>query len=267
RTTKRTEVSVLGFQERIEPRADDLFALGFLSRGAVVHGDKEIQELPIAAVEPVSTAFLGLTVGCAKCHDHEYDPITQRDFYTMKALFDPLALKKVTLANQAEAVAHGKALDALDTKLAAVQGPILTLIAPYKKKLLDERIAQLPADVRAVILKPEKERTPAEEKIADDYFPILRIDVSKIMGIMPERERESYRELVKEYKHLEEAKAAAALPVFWTVEVDRKKELEKSYVLTSGDPNRPRKNREVGPGWPFAPAKIDLRNGRTEAFV
>ncbi len=265
RTSARSEVSALGFRERIEPRPDDVFALGFLARGAV--GDPESRELPIAAVETVSTAFMGLTVGCAKCHDHEYDPIKQRDFYTMKTLFDPLAVKKVILANTAEVVAHGKKVDALDKKLAPVERSIQTLIAPYKKKLLDERIAQLPAEVRAVILKPEKERTPAEEKIADDYFPILRIDVSKIMLIMPEAQKEQYRELVKEFKLLQEERSAAALPVFWTVEVDRKKELEKSYILTSGDPRRPQLKHEVGPGWPFAPAKIDRRNGRIEAFA
>ena len=267
RSSVRTEVSALGFQERVQPRPDDVFALGFLSRGAVVHGDREIQELPIAAVETVSTAFMGLTVGCAKCHDHEYDPITQRDFYTMKALFDPLALKKLILANPAEVVANGKTIDALDKKLQAVHEPILAMIAPFKKRLLDERIAQLPAEVRAVILKPEKQRTPEEEKVADDYFPILRIDVSKIKAIMPDSTREKYLALVKEYKQIEEARRAASLPVFWTVEVDRKKELEKSFILTSGDPARPKKKHEVGPGWPFAPAKIDFRQGRVEAFA
>jgi hypothetical protein len=125
----------------------------------------------------------------------------------------------------------------------------------------------LPAEIRAVILKPEKERTPAEDKIADDYFPILRIDVAKIMLIMPEGEKEKYQKLVKEYKDLEKARADAALPAFWTVEVDRKKELDKSYVLTSGDPKRPQLKNAIASGWPVAPEKIDLRNGRIEAFA
>jgi hypothetical protein len=267
RTGARREVSAIGFQEHIDPRPDDVFALGFLARGAVVHGEGEVGELPINAVETVSSAFLGLTIGCAKCHDHEYDPITQRDFYAMKALFDPLALKKLTLANQAEVVAHGKVIDALDRKLAAVTAPMQALTAPYRKKLFDERVAQLPADVRAVILKSEQERTPEEEKIADDYFPILRIDVSKIMLIMPDAEKEKYRTLVKAFKDLEKARADAALPTFWTVEVDRKRELDRSYILTSGDPKRPQLAKEVSPGWPFASAKIDWRRGRIDAFA
>jgi uncharacterized protein DUF1553 len=42
--------------------------------------------------------------------------------------------------------------------------------------------------------------------------------------------------------------------------------MEKSYILTSGDPERPEKNKPVEPGWPFAPANIDFREGRIEAF-
>src|SRR5438270_3250901 len=38
-------------------------------------------------VSTTSTAFLGLTVGCARCHDHKFDPITQRDFYGLEAIF------------------------------------------------------------------------------------------------------------------------------------------------------------------------------------
>ena len=91
RSSSRTQMlGHVGVRSRVEPRPDDQFALGFLARGAV---DPRRQGREGAsrsvAVETVSTAFMGLTVGCAKCHDHMYDPIKQRDFYAMKALFDP----------------------------------------------------------------------------------------------------------------------------------------------------------------------------------
>src|SRR5207302_708634 len=91
------------------PRPDDMFALGFLARGQVIRDGKDNQELAITAVETVSTAFMALTVGCAKCHNHMYDPIKKRDFYAMKARFDPLVLKKATPASAACAAAPTRA--------------------------------------------------------------------------------------------------------------------------------------------------------------
>jgi len=266
RATVRTTMSATGYRSRLDPRPEDMFALGFLARGAVLRDGKDGQELSISAVETVSTAFMGLTVGCAKCHDHIYDPIKQRDFYAMKALFDPLVLKKVVLATPAEIIAQGKAIEALEKKRAAIEGPLNELVAPFKKKLYDERVAMLPDEVRPVILKAEKERTAAEQKIADDYFPILRIDDDKFLAIMPEADKKKYRDLQRQLPQLGGRKRGAALPAFWTVEVDHQREHEKTYILTSGDPERPEKNHEVQPGWPFAPPRLEFRETRVEAF-
>ena len=269
RTNVRTQMSATGFRSRVEPRPDDLFAFGLLARGEVVR-DKNAGELPIAAVETVSTAFMGLTVGCAKCHDHFYDPVSQVDFYRMKALFDPLVARKVLLAAPQDLFTAGRAIGEAEKRRAPVQAALDELVAPYKQKLYDDRVAMLPDDVRPVILKREKERTAAEQKIADDYFPVLRIDADKFLAIMPPEVRKKYDELQRQLGGGGGGggggRRASAVPVFWTVEVDPARALETSYVLTSGEPERPEKDKPVTPGWPFAPAEIDFRDGRVEAF-
>ena len=95
-----TRIDENGNRFRNEPRPYDLYAMGFLARAKVFRDGKDTQEFAITTVETVSTAFMGLTVGCAKCHDHMYDPISNRDFYAMKALFDPMAVRRVRLASQ-----------------------------------------------------------------------------------------------------------------------------------------------------------------------
>lgn len=268
RSTERTQMSATGYRSKSDPRPDDLFALGFLARGAVIRDRKGNGELAISAVETISLAFMGLTVGCAKCHNHVYDPITQRDFYAMKALFDPLVPRKITLATAEELVASGRAAQEVANRRAPIDKAIEELIAPYRTRLYDERVAMLPDDVQTIIRKPERDRSAAEQKIADDYFPILRIDGGKITEVMPEADRKKYDDLQRELGKAtaESGRRRGGLATFWTVEVDPKKELDKNYILTSGDPERPELNREVNPGWPFAAADPDFRDGRVEAF-
>ena len=129
---------------------------------------------------------------------------------------------------------------------------------PTRQKLYEDRVAMLPADVQAIIRKPEKERTVAEQKIADDYFPVLRIDADKIQEIMPPDVLKQYKELQAKVNQAGGGggrRGGGGLPAFWTVEWNRSRELEKSYILTSGDPERPEKDKPVEPGWPFAPAE------------
>ncbi len=266
RAHERTQMSATGFRSRKEPRPGDQFALGFLARGT----GENPQDLAINAVDTVSTAFMGMTVGCAKCHDHLADPILQKDFYAMKALFDPLVLRKVTLASAAELIASGKTMAEAEKKRAPLEKAVNDFAEPYKSKLYEERVLMLPPEAQAVIRKPEKQRSIGEQKIADDYFPILRIDGDKLTESMPGEARRHYQELQRRLNDeggAENGRHGPAIPVFYTVEVDRLREQEKSYILTSGDPLRPELDREVKPGWPFAKEEPDFRDGRIEAFA
>jgi hypothetical protein len=77
-----------------EKKAEQLVATGFLSIGhwpgeASEAGDPDLTLMEIAneQISTVSTAFLSLTVGCAKCHDHKFDPVPTADYYAMAGIF------------------------------------------------------------------------------------------------------------------------------------------------------------------------------------
>ncbi len=75
-----------------DPTMDQLIASGFhrcnatTNEGGVIPEEYEVIYAKDRA-DTTGTVFLGLTVGCATCHDHKFDPITQRDFYAMTAFF------------------------------------------------------------------------------------------------------------------------------------------------------------------------------------
>jgi hypothetical protein len=252
-----------GRRTRVEGSVEDSFALGFLARSAVTRNDKD-HDIPFAAVDTISTAFMGMTVGCAKCHDHKFDPITQKDFYSMKAIFDPLVLKSVMLATPAEIFANGQKLDEFKRKSTPVNAAIEALTGPYQTRLYNERVALLTPEVQTIIRKPERDRTPEEQKIFDDYYPVLRIDPDKIKEAMPKEDIAKYNALLKQQSAIARPPALAS---YWTVEEDPSLLKQKSYVLTTGDPAKPEKDNPVEPGFPFQPANLDFRDGRRETFV
>ncbi|MBA3311764.1 MAG: DUF1553 domain-containing protein [Planctomycetaceae bacterium] len=77
--------------DELSPTHDaDLVATGFLVRNFFRWNYDSWKK---DNVEHVSKAFLGLTVNCAHCHDHKYDPITHEDYFRLRAVFEPLELR------------------------------------------------------------------------------------------------------------------------------------------------------------------------------
>ncbi len=58
-------------------------------------------------IEHVSKGFLGITMNCAKCHDHKYDPIDQEDYYRMRAFFEPYHVRLDMVPKNSISIAMG----------------------------------------------------------------------------------------------------------------------------------------------------------------
>lgn len=120
----------------------------------------------------------------------------------MKAIFDPLVLKNVMLATPAEIVANGQTLDEFKKRSAPVNAAVEALTGSYQTRLYNERGALLTPEVQATIRKNERDRTPEEQKIFDDYYPVLRIDADKIKQVMSKEEIAKYNALLKQQQSI-----------------------------------------------------------------
>jgi hypothetical protein len=117
-----------------DPSQDQLIASGFnrlhliIDRGTALPEESYTKNV-VDRVTAVGTAFMGLTVHCAMCHDHKYDPITQKDFYGLFAFFNNLDADPETSG----APANG------------LQPPFISLPAPEHEARLKEFEQQLTA--------------------------------------------------------------------------------------------------------------------------
>ncbi|HEX3313578.1 MAG TPA: DUF1549 and DUF1553 domain-containing protein, partial [Gemmataceae bacterium] len=85
-----------------EERLKNLPALGFFGLGAQYYKNTDAAKAAADElddrVDTLSRAFLGLTVSCARCHDHKFDPIPQQDYYSLAGIFSSCRLADVPLA-------------------------------------------------------------------------------------------------------------------------------------------------------------------------
>ena len=118
-------------------------------------------------VRTTSEVFLGMTLGCARCHDHKFDPITQRDYYSMVAIFDGLQRPRDGRREVDSPIGTREQLDRLairDAEIAPLAQEIESLREDFRTSFLASGQSALPKEASQAFLTDPKERTEEQKK-------------------------------------------------------------------------------------------------------
>ncbi|MBK9168612.1 MAG: PSD1 domain-containing protein [Bryobacterales bacterium] len=140
-------------------------------------------------VETTSGVFLGLTLGCARCHDHKFDPLPQRDFLRMQAIFEPAVNRRHML--QPLALLSDVSYTKREFKLWQIGAQVASLYAPYEKQLRRQKLAGLPDSVLKAFETPQDQRSAEQQALVTEYNRQARVAEDEIREALSAEDRET----------------------------------------------------------------------------
>jgi hypothetical protein len=111
--------------------------------------------------------LLGMGLSCARCHDHKFDPILQKDYYRLQAYFAPLLWRENVPAASAEELAdYHRQLAVWEEVTADLRRQIAAIEDPIRESAMRTTLVKFTDDLLAMLNKPPAERTPLEAQLA-----------------------------------------------------------------------------------------------------
>jgi len=230
-----------------------LIATGYLRAGSehVVAGnidpEESRQEVLTEIATNVGQTFLGMTINCARCHNHKFDPILQADFYGLQAIFAGARGKDVEIAAPDEKTAWNPAQQAYKEKLAPIEEALKSLAKPYEEQIREERKRTLDPNLLEAVNTLKDQRTPEQKRLATDAEAQLKPAWDDVVAVMPASAK-SQREKLRQRLHEVQWTAPDPLPAAYGF-VNADEPALPSYVLRLGDPHS--RLDPVDPAIPF----------------
>ena len=231
---------------------DALIATGYLrlgphdnAAGLFNEQDRSRAELMADLTETTSSAFLGLTMSCCRCHDHKFDPLLQADHFRLRAFFegvkfaDDLPLDLAT--DQAVIREHNAGIDRQRDE---VEVRRQMLLAPHRERLRAERLARLTDEERQWLKDPDdrhpEERRPRVATLRKQAEP----KESELKAALEGDAKTRHAELEKQITQINSARREFTTGLLMT---DQETCPAETRILVLGDHKRP--GQPVVPGF------------------
>ncbi len=204
---------------------DSMIATGFLrSYAKVGYREKDNPQFRYEYLDDmigtIGRGVLGLTVNCARCHNHKFDPISQRDYYRLQASLFGYVETDYPLAPKEQAEAYERKRAEIDTKIAPLRQRIRQIEEPYRSALAQEKYKKYPANVQRALAIPEAKRTPGEALLAGQVIRTTSVSNEEIDRAMSAGDLEQKKALNEQIRALQD---------------QRPKPLPMAAVVTDGD--------------------------------
>ena len=239
-----------------------LIATGFLRQAVDVTDERELNTLDIRydvlhrTVETVASNLLGLTLHCCRCHDHKFEPISHKDYYRFEALFQPAFNPQNWLQPKSRPIADvpaasKKAMEKrnadIDRRIDELQAIRKDIRGVYEAKIVEARLAKLPADVqkeiRAARQTAEAKRTEAQKQLLERYALALQTLTREVTLAIPVEDRETIEALDQQVAGLAaERRTPGSIQAAYDVGPPT-----PTHLLKRGNHEKP--GVEVGPGF------------------
>src|SRR5215471_10576093 len=195
----------------------------------------------------IGRGVLGLTLNCARCHNHKFDPISQKDYYRMQASLFGYVETEYPLAPRQQVEAYEKKTAEIDKQIASLRQAIRGLEEPYRQRLAQEKYKKYPPNVQRAIAITQDRRTPGEALLADQVIRTTSVSSAEIDRIIAAADLARKRELNERIR---------------AIESQRPKPLPSASIVTDGD----YRFTPDGPGDEPAPGKGVKRDAGEGSF-
>jgi mono/diheme cytochrome c family protein len=229
---------------------DALVATGFCRHWADESNARNLrlrrQEVLNDITDVTGATLLGVTVGCARCHNHKFDPISQKDYYRLQAFFAAVHPRDdIVLLSSDKIAMREQKQRAWEEKTKTVRTELATLEEPVRHSLYMGKYNKFPADVKeAIDCAPEK-RTSLQWLLYHKAATQLEVTTAEITGALKAEPKKQWTELNKQLDAFNPIKPAP-LPLALGV-TDIGADAPKTFTLKVGVYDQP--IEEVQPGF------------------